>query len=123
MISIKLLIKPMPSPRPRVTKNITFMPKSYTEHKKLIQDKLHGFNHMGTVPLSAEYVFVFKRAKSSKKNKFSMPVGDCDNLIKTYQDAMEGILFENDRQIVEVCSKKMWGDSDSVSIKLKEILI
>jgi len=123
MISIKLHIRPMPSPRPRVHKFGTYMPKSYTEHKKQIQDKLEGFMHMGRVPIQAEYVFVFKEAKSTKKNKYSMPVGDCDNLIKTYQDAMEGILFENDRQIVEVCSKKMWGDSNSVSIKLKEILM
>jgi len=36
-------------------------------------------------------------------------------------DAMEGILFENDTQITELKSKKMYGDDDLIFITLKEV--
>ena len=50
-----------------------------------------------------------------------MPVPDCDNLIGAVMDACESILYDNDRMITELTSKKMWGEEDLVFITLKEV--
>ena len=112
----------MPSPRPRVGSRGTYMPSAYTEHKEYVKLLCRAFKHYGTQSLIVELIFTFKRPKRLSKNKYSMPVGDLDNLEKTYLDALEGIVYEDDRQIVEKHSKKQYGDEDSVEITLKPVV-
>ncbi len=123
MTTIKLGIKPMPSPRPIVTRYGTRMPEKYIQHKKLIQSKIKGFKRFPNVPLEVELVFLIKPAKSYKKNKYPVPKGDIDNYSKSVLDAIEGILYENDTLIVSLIAKKQYCEEDSISIKLTEIQI
>lgn len=39
-------------------------------------------------------------------------VGDLDNCIKVTLDALKGILFEDDKQVVEISARR-WDDKDS----------
>ncbi len=121
MVSIKLNMRPLPSPRPTVTRYGTHMSKKYVEHKKLVQAKIRGFKPYGIVPLRVKMIFSFIPSKSAKKNKYPMVKGDIDNTCKTYLDAMEGILYENDTLIVELTAIKKYGDSDSVTIEIEEL--
>ena len=114
-------LRPIPAPRPRVSRHGTYNPAKYTNYKKLIQAKIRGFTYLGNVPLKCTLVFVFKRAKSCKNNKYSMPSGDIDNLQKGIFDAMEGILYKNDTQIVSVNAIKKYGDEDSVEVKIETL--
>jgi len=123
MISIKLHIRPMPSPRPRVHKFGAYMPKSYTEHKKLIQDKLHGFKMFPRVPLEIDAVFAIKPSKTYRRNKYPTPKGDIDNMLKSVLDAMNGILFEDDVLISKATATKQYADHDYIHITLKEITV
>ena len=50
-----------------------------------------------------------------------MPSGDIDNLQKGIFDAMEGILYKNDTQIVSVNAIKKYGDEDSVEVKIETL--
>ena len=120
MINIKLPLRVIPKARPRVTKNGTHMPEAYRLQKKLLQYKLSGFNKLSG-ELEMDCLFIFKKAKGNAKNKYSMPVGDVDNLIGSIMDACEGVLYENDRCITDIKSKKMWGDEDLVFITVKEV--
>ena len=120
MIQLKLPIKIIPKKRPIVTKNGTFMPKPYMEQRKLIQAKLGGFTKLNG-ELSMDCLFIFKQSKTNHKNKMSMPVGDVDGLIGSLMDACEGVLYDNDRCIVEINSKKMWGHEDMFIMTLKEV--
>ena len=120
MINIKLPLRVIPKKRPIVTKYGTRMPEAYKAQKQLLQLKLRGFNKLhGEIEMDC--LFIFKKAKSNAKNKYSMPVGDVDNLIGAIMDACEGVLYENDRMVTEIASKKMWGEEDLVFITLKEI--
>ena len=106
-ITFEMDIRLMPSPRPRVTRSGTFMPQKYTDQKKLIQAKIRGFKSFGRSSIALRLTIGLKRAKKgSNKNLYAMPTGDNDNYAKTVMDACEGILFENDRQIVELYVKK-----------------
>ena len=120
MINIKLPLRVIPKARPIVTKYGTRMPEAYKAQKQLLQLKLRGFNKLhGEIEMDC--LFIFKKAKSNAKNKYSMPVSDCDNLIGSIMDACESVLYDNDRQITVLHSKKMWGDEDLVFITVKEI--
>ena len=120
MIAIKLDVRPMPSPRPRVYVNTTIMPKKYKEHKQFIALKLRAFKPFKRVPLEVEFLFGYKAAKSAAMNKYPVPQGDIDNTCKTYLDAMEGVLYENDTQVVKITARKMYSDMNFVFIKIKE---
>lgn len=47
---------------------------------------------------------------------------DMDNLVKTCQDALEGIAFKNDAQIVTMVAEKYYSDNPRVEIEL-EVLV
>ena len=46
---------------------------------------------------------------------------DCDNITKIYADCMNGLVFEDDKQIVEATSVKRYGDIPRVDISAIEI--
>ena len=120
MIQTRFRLRVIPKARPIVTRFGARMPKAYVEQKKLLQLKLKPFKMLHG-ELSLDCMFVFKKSKTNAKNKMSMPVSDTDNLIGAIMDAGESILYENDRQIVEIHAKKIWGDDNWVFIELKEI--
>ena len=81
-----------------------------------------------TCPLNMKIIFKFKRPKSHygtgrnkkiMKNKapvYMTKTPDIDNLIKFYLDAMNGIFFEDDRQIIRIESEKLYiNDVESLS--------
>ncbi len=123
MIQVKLDVRPVPSPRPLVTKFGARMPKKYMEHKKLIQAKIRGFRKFGNVPLRVELNLFFKAAKSAKRNKYPMVKGDVDNYAKTYLDAMEGVLYENDMLVEELVVTKKYSDVNAVFITVSEVVV
>ena len=120
MNEIAIQIRPMPSPRPRVYGKRTVMPEPYMDYKSVIENKCKSFSKIDG-DIKATLLFHFKKSKSHGRNKMSMPVGDCDNLAKSVLDALEGIAYENDRQIVELIVKKGYSDTDLVEIRLEKV--
>ena len=123
IISIKLSMRGMASPRPIVTRFGTRMPQKYMDYKKLIQSKLRGFKKFGNVPLEVELNFFFKPSKSYKKNKYPVPKNDVDNLGKSVLDAMESVLYENDTLVEKLTVTKKYDDVDCIVISIKETAI
>ena len=111
----------MPSPRPRLSKNRTYMPKRYTDHKALLQAKMKGFEPFGNVPLRVELFFGVKPSKNIKGNKYSTPYMDADNCAKTVLDAMNGILYPDDVMIEELMITKKYATVDCIFITIKEL--
>ena len=73
--------------------------------------------------MSMEFIFKIPKSWSKKKKAtayMEVPVGDIDNLCKGVMDALEGIAFVNDRQVVEITARKMYGEDDCVSVSLSE---
>lgn len=43
---------------------------------------------------------------------------DCDNVCKSILDAIQGIAFDDDKQVVELRAKKLYSDNPRVVVKL-----
>lgn len=72
----------------------------------------------------------FKVPKStSKKQKTKMLAGeirptkkpDMDNIIKAIADALNGIAYEDDKQIVECCIKKYYTEEERIEVEIENI--
>jgi Holliday junction resolvase RusA-like endonuclease len=86
--------------------------------------KLHALKHRPPAllqgPMRAEFCYVFEPPPTYGRRELPpMPLHvDAGNLTKGVLDALEGILFENDRWVAEEVSKKRWGRPSGVEITL-----
>ena len=113
----------MPSPRPRVNYKSTHLPKAYKEHKQFVALKLRHFKPFKRVALSVSIDCYFVPSKTADMNKYPVPKGDVDNYAKTYLDAMEGLIYENDTLVEELSVTKRYATSNAVFITVKEIVL
>ena len=119
----------MSKKRPIVTKRGTFMPKGYQAWKrqasKLYKDM--GGHNYGTFPLSMTLLICKPIPKSwTKKMKANIDHTrlnfDVDNL--ALLDALEGVAYDNDKQILRLCVEKRYiaeGQDDCYIIEIKSL--
>jgi Holliday junction resolvase RusA-like endonuclease len=56
-----------------------------------------------------------------KKSKYHYPaLSDLENLIKNVNDRLQGVIFENDSQIVEISARKVFHDHAGFFVKVEE---
>ncbi|MGG6828755.1 UNVERIFIED_CONTAM: RusA family crossover junction endodeoxyribonuclease [Staphylococcus haemolyticus] len=121
---------PIGSPRPRFSRRgsfiQTYMPASYTAHKRYIQDQLP--KEMLNTQLKVSLYFYFKPPKSWSKNQKLIAIGqykrtkpDIDNLIKTVLDAANNHLWRDDNQIVEIHSFKQYAEEPKIVMEVEEV--
>jgi len=113
---------PIPAKRPRVTKTHTYSPhkEDMIRASFELQEQIrkHAYPDMPLKgPVSLEVTFFMQMPKSLSKRKkallygepcSSKKAGDLDNLIKKLFDSGNGILYEDDSQIVELHAKKLY---------------
>ena len=132
-LTLRFDVKPTPHQSFRMGRNgISYTPKKVLDFKKDIAWELSSqlpndfqIIKAGT-PIVIEYLhYCFAYPVSmSKKKRLSNPQKTTkpdllDNLNKAFIDALEGIVFEQDQNIVEVRSlKKTYGIKPSIEIKL-----
>ena len=105
--------KPVPMARPRVTMHGTYTPSVCREYKKVVA--MVAKNAMRTAdlllfdntPLECRVRFVFPLPKS-RKNPWATSRPDLDNLYKSVTDAMNGIVYKDDAQIVRATIEKAY---------------
>jgi Holliday junction resolvase RusA-like endonuclease len=103
---------------------ITFMPKEYTKWK---QDFLacvpYQLKAACNERVSVFVEAVYKVPKSYSKTKRekalggsgeNIPAGDVDNLLKSVLDAMNGVVFVDDKQVVSATVTKRYGEDNCV---------
>jgi Holliday junction resolvase RusA-like endonuclease len=136
IISLTFNISPVPASRPRVTRWGTFYGKKYKEFKREMGVLLIESDKPSTVNpvlwleglISADMTFFVPMAKSWSKKKKSLKDGqfcdnnaDLDNYEKSILDSLSTVYFHDDRQIVQQKSQKIWAETGSIKIILKEI--
>ena len=122
-------INPVPASRPRVTRWGTYYGKKYKQFKKHMGKLAINKNKVWLEGLiSADMTFFIPMAKSwsqkkksSKNGQFCDNNSDLDNYEKAILDSLNTIYFEDDRQIVQQSSQKIWAEQGSIKIILKEI--
>ncbi len=118
-------LRPIPAPRPRVTRWGTYNDPKYTAYK----DTIKSLTKMGKPfdgAIRMTILFQFAKTKSwSKKKKanayWHTQRPDTDNLTKGIQDALNGIAYKDDSQICDLDVVKIWGDCDKIVVEMNEI--
>jgi Holliday junction resolvase RusA-like endonuclease len=68
-------------------------------------------------PVSLELRFFLPRPKSEPKRRATFPdrLPDCDKLVRAVFDALEGVCYRRDSQVVHVDAWKFWADDPHAS--------
>ncbi len=127
---IVLEMRPMPAPRPRVTKFGTYNDPRYTAYKQAVALQCRRyFKEPISGAVKMELVFQFKTPKSWSKKRQAEAIRrgyhtqkpDGDNLEKGIKDALNGIAYIDDAQVAEVNKVKVWGDRDMILIDISSL--
>lgn len=71
-----------------------------------------------SIPLSVKVYFSLKRPKTSK---LFYPHADLDNFFKSLGDGLNGVLWADDRQIVNMHACKRFSEEDSIEIHVDSV--
>ena len=142
-MSEKILVvidhRPTPKQRPAWSKGRVYTPKKTRDYEALLANVAQATmlsnkkKRFGSeTPLRVTATFVFEPAKSWPKeirqaalDGATYPIlsntGDVDNLLKSCLDSFNGIVFDDDKAIVEIVSKKKYGEKDQIIVVIEEI--
>ena len=124
--------KSVPQGRPRFARRGNFVQtydaKQSVDYKSWVKHcALEVMHKTGTqlisrdVPLHMVLNVVIAKPSSVPKRRLCPVVKpDLDNIQKTIQDALEGIAYQADQQIVSISSVKRYGQADSVTVTLQD---
>ncbi len=107
MLELVIPMAPVPQPRPRHTRNgQTYVPKSAREARLELQAHMLRLT-VGQKPLEGQIALEMGLFRPSKRDH--RKDGDIDNYQKAVLDAGNGVLWVDDRQIVDLHA---WFDED-----------
>ena len=122
--------------RPRFSKSgVVYTPKETRVYENFVRACYSDYaNQYKWEPydgqLRAEVeVFIQVPKSDSKLKKQAKIIGeirptikpDCDNLAKSILDSLNGLAYQDDRQIIELSVKKFYAEQSEVRVKLMEV--
>lgn len=122
-------IAPVPASRPRVGKWGTYYNKTYSDFREAMGKLLLGKRKPLAGALRTDVSFYFLLPKSYSKKKrdemdgtYCVGVTDLDNLEKAIYDSLNGIAYDDDKQIVEHTTRKKWvKERPRIEVEIKNI--
>lgn len=122
--------RPVPMARPRVVHNHAYTPKRCSDYQDEVSAAailaMHG-RKMLTGAVVCRCVFYFEPPKSTPKKRIADMLGagytmkiDTDNLLKSVTDAISGIVYEDDKQIVIIHGEKRYGYPARAEVVISE---
>lgn len=96
-INILIPSEPIPLARARFSGRHCYQPKRNVEYREVVQEAARSAMG-GRKPITGEVsatISLYRRYKPTARN-----YGDCDNHVKSILDGLNGIAFEDDRQVV-----------------------
>ena len=106
---------PIPAPRPRFGQGRTYMPSRYTAYKLALAWAFKA--KMGRrKPMRGSIILVLDFYRKTRGKV------DLDNLAKTVMDAGNGVVWEDDSQIIDKHTRKFLGCAEPrTEIRLEEV--
>lgn len=102
-------IPPVAASRPRVGKWGAYYSGPYRDFREQAKEKVHTVIGDGFTPLSGPLTVVVEiYATKPKSTKLDYPKPDIDNYTKAVLDVLNGLLWEDDSQIISVYATKQW---------------
>jgi Holliday junction resolvase RusA-like endonuclease len=122
-------IAPVVASRPRVTRWSTFFPKKYSQFKLDMTELTKDITFTPTDSLLYSQITFFvampkswsKKKKLDRGGKFCDNNADIDNYCKAILDSLEGVYFENDKQIVMIRAMKYYSHNPRIEYQQTEI--
>lgn len=128
MYNVWIEARPLPAPRPRVTRRGTYNDPKYTAYKKalgLIASNRIKQPLTNEIAIKIDFFYDIPKSWNKKKKaaaKWHTNKPDIDNLIKTVLDALNGIAFKDDSQVVHIVARKQYcNGTNGTKIEIEEI--
>lgn len=124
MSSFSIDMQPIPKGRPRFTRTgHAYTPARTREYERELKARMAlGFTETpfkGPVELGMD----FHLARPRKTKFMAFPPLDIDNLVKALLDAANGVLYEDDKQVVKIVASKTWQVKGKIVISINEVEI
>ncbi len=121
---------PIPAARARVTRYGTYNPRGREKTRlKTYFLSLHLLCLQGPLKVVLEFNMPFPKTTSKKTRQFlsegkicHVKTPDIDNLVKFILDCANGILFDDDKQVVELWASKKYSKHPSTVFKLMPLI-
>lgn len=114
----------------RVTKTgQRYMTKDYTDYVKYLRERISDMSNLDgllAMPLSLVVKFYYpppKRTKQSVRLLYKTTPPDLVNIVKPVEDAMEGVVYESDKQIVRYDGIAKYYNRDIILPRIEIYLI
>lgn len=127
--------KPLGKQRPRVLKNgITYTPKETVNYETFVKqlyfeqyNKDKPFEGPVKMRIVAYMPIPQSTSKVKKKNMMRGIIRptkkpDVDNIIKIVADALNGLAYQDDKQIVSCTVEKVYSDVPRVQVEIREVV-
>ena len=132
MIEFTVEGRPVGKARPRVTRNGTYTPKKTKGYEELVKWSCRSKYKGGPLkgPLRIEIVFYMYIPKNTSQvriekklvdERLPTKMPDWDNMAKSITDAINGIAYEDDSQIVEAHIYKKFSKDPRAEVKITQI--
>lgn len=118
--------EPVGKARPRVTKWGVHTPEKTVNYENLVKVLYNGTLHEGYVAMTVIAYYAIPKSASKKKAE-QMRSGeirptkkpDCDNVLKIIADALNGIAYKDDAQIIRATVEKWYSDVPRVEVEIE----
>ena len=125
--------EPVSKGRPRMTKRgHTYTPKRTVDYERMVQTLFHAEHGSpilkGPIMIQLDLYFGIPKSRSKAVRK-RMQQGlerpckrpDIDNCMKSVSDALNGIAYKDDSQIVAAVTQKFWADEPRAVVTIEEL--
>lgn len=123
---------PIAKARPRVTKHSTYTPQKTKDYENLVKwsckSKYKDKPLSGPIRIDIDFYMYIPKNTSEKRTRAKiareiLPTKkpDWDNMAKSITDALNGIAYEDDKQIVETHIYKYFSDNPRAEVKIAKI--
>lgn len=122
--------RPQGKARPRITRHGTYTPQRTREYEQRIRAAWReaGGVRFGAAPVSVEVHAYFEPPKSAGKRRrdemlrYGLPCRkpDADNILKAVCDALNGLCYDDDAQVVLAAVSKKWGIVPGIVVTVTE---
>ena len=128
---LTILTDPKGKGRPRFTRNgRPYTPASTRDYERIIRDAYRRQKlplHTGGVVVALDFRRAIPASWTKAKQQLAMDgelecitKPDLDNLIKACMDALNGVAWADDKQVVGLIATKGYAEQASVTIEIKE---
>ena len=128
-MKVVLYVAPVPASRPRVTRWSTFFPKKYTKYKedmKMATANILFKPFDGNVYAQLDFFVPMakswsKKKKLAKQGTYCDNNADIDNYCKAILDSLNGVYYEDDKQVVMLKARMFWANTPRTEVTITKL--